>query len=412
MNDAHQDEILSWINRQGLDGATESELLCGFCEECRKHGMDLSSAVVVIDTLHPVYEGRAFRWVHGETQEPLVQEYGSSSEGEGAENWRKSVFYELFHSGGSEKRCRLGAGDERGFETLDELYAEGFTDYLALINRFTGSGVIGEMDCIYSYWTSRGETGFRDEDIGALRRLFEHLSLALKCASLTRIAGTLAGVYLGHDAGQRVLSGRITRGVTERIHSVLWFSDLKGYTTISDAAAPDEIIPFLNEYAELVISSIHWAGGDVLKLIGDGTLAIFRADDPAEACRAALRAESRVRIKVAELNERRKSEGKPATSVYLGLHIGDVLYGNIGSDERLDFTVVGPAVNEVSRIASMCRSVDRALLVSTEFAQASHPDDRANFVSVGRFALRGVSRAEDLYTLDPGLPPRADAAIS
>ncbi len=188
MNDAHQDEILSWINRQGLDGATESELLCGFSEECRRHGMDLSSAVVVIDTLHPVYEGRAFRWSNSETEEPLIQEYGSSSEGEGAENWQKSVFYHMSHTGESEKRCRLGAGDARDFETLNELHADGYTDYLAMINRFTGSGVIGEMDCIYSYWTSRGETGFSDEDIAALRRLVEHLALALKCASLARVS--------------------------------------------------------------------------------------------------------------------------------------------------------------------------------------------------------------------------------
>jgi adenylate cyclase len=229
------------------------------------------------------------------------------------------------------------------------------------------------------------------------------LALAIKCASLKRIAATLVEVYLGRDAGQRVLSGRISRGVAERISACLWFSDLHGYTRISDTAPPDEIIPLLNDYAEAVISAVHDAGGEVLKLIGDGTLAIFRADDPGDACRCALRAKAALRTRIETLNERRTREGRPVTSVYLGLHIGEVFYGNIGSDDRLDFTVVGPAVNEVSRIASLCRSVDRNLLLSAEFVAATPEPQRSHFVSVGRYALRGVGRAQELFTLDPSL---------
>ena len=139
----------------------------------------------------------------------------------------------------------------------------------------------------------------------------------------------------------------------------------------------------------------------MLKLIGDGTLAIFRAEDPARASAKALRAEADMRERVQALNERRRAEERAITSVYLGLHIGEVFYGNVGSIDRLDFTVVGPAVNETSRIASMCRSVDRPVLVSTAFAEALPAADRARLVSVGRFALRGVGRAQELFTLDP-----------
>ena len=210
-------------------------------------------------------------------------------------------------------------------------------------------------------------------------------------------------VYLGHDAGQRVLSGRILRGVADRIEAVLWFSDLRGYTTITDSASPDEIIPLLNDYADAAISAIHGAGGDVLKLIGDGILAIFKAVDPASACQAALKAEADLRRRIHVLNQRRSDEGRPVTTVYLGLHIGEVFYGNIGSEDRLDFTVVGPAVNEVARIASMCRSVDRNVLLSSDFATNTPPAERQGLVSVGRYALRGVGRAQDLYTLDPAL---------
>ena len=158
-----------------------------------------------------------------------------------------------------------------------------------------------------------------------------------------------------------------------------------------------------SDLADAVITAIHEAGGDVLKLIGDGTLAIFRADDPAAACASALAAETGMRRRVQELNERRKAAEQPTTSVYVGLHIGEVFYGNIGSVDRLDFTVVGPAVNETSRIASLCRSVDRPLLISSDFATTLPDAPRAMLVSVGRFALRGVGRAKELFTLDPEL---------
>jgi adenylate cyclase len=233
------------------------------------------------------------------------------------------------------------------------------------------------------------------------------VALAIKCASLARIAGTLVEVYLGRGAGRRVLSGRILRGAAERINAVLWFSDLKGYTTIADSVAPEQVIPLLNEYAEVVISAVHEGGGDILKLIGDGVLAIFEAADPAQACRSALRAEERLRCGMRTLNQRRAAAGDPVTSAYLALHIGEVFFGNIGSEQRLDFTVIGPAVNEVSRIAAMCRSAERSLLVSSAFAAALPATERDKLVSVGRYALRGVGRAQELFTLDPAvlLPP-------
>jgi adenylate cyclase len=138
----------------------------------------------------------------------------------------------------------------------------------------------------------------------------------------------------------------------------------------------------------------------VLKLIGDGILAIFKADDRADACRCALEAEAGLRRRLAELNRRRSAEHRPVTTVYLGLHIGTVFYGNIGSENRLDFTVVGPAVNEVSRIAALCRSADRSVLLSCDFRDAAPPDARHHIVSVGRYALRGIAKAQELFTLD------------
>jgi adenylate cyclase len=207
-----------------------------------------------------------------------------------------------------------------------------------------------------------------------------------------------------------VLRGRIARGVTERINAVLWFSDLRGSTAISEKLTPDEIIPFLNDYAQAAIDAIHDEGGDVLKLIGDGVLTMFTNPDMTLAKRSALRAEHRFRRNMILLNSRRSEAGRPTTSAYVGLHVGEVFYGNIGSEDRLDFTVVGPAVNEVSRIASMCSSVDRELLTSSDFRTGLDAAGRAYLVSTGRFALRGIGRARDLYTLDPDIA--ADAAVA
>ena len=148
-----------------------------------------------------------------------------------------------------------------------------------------------------------------------------------------------------------------------------------------------------------MISAVHGEGGDVLKLIGDGTLAMFTGEDRTAACRAALAAAHKAFGQIEELKQRRTASGLPATDLYLGLHLGEVVYGNFGSRERLDFTVVGPAVNEVSRIAGMCRLVDQPILASSAFFAALGPEQN-RLVSVGRYALRGVGQAQDLFTLE------------
>lgn len=389
------------VTAAGLEGASEPDLLRLFCECLQAEAIPLARANVVIDTLHPVHEGRAFRWRRDDKDVEPVVEYGRTNVGGVAqENWRRSVFHHLLETGETSLRCRLAADPRTDFAIFDELRAQGQTDHLVLINRFAADGVIGEMDCVYSSWTTDHPGGFSDDQVAALTELVPSLSLAIKCTSLTRIAETLVETYLGRDAGRRVLKGRIERGVADRIGAVLWFSDLRQFTRVTDSVEPELIIPFLNDYAGAIISAIHEAGGDVLKLIGDGTLAIFQAEDPSEACRSALAAEALARSRLQALNHERQADGLPVTTAYLGLHVGEVFYGNIGSRDRLDFTVVGPAVNEVSRIAALCRSVERDVLLSASFCTAAAPAERGRFVSVGRYALRGIERPQELFTLD------------
>src|SRR5919109_3662216 len=396
MDNAHFEELSAWITEAGLAGQSETAILAGFCEREVARGLPLARALVLIDTLHPIYEGRAFRWTRAQ-KETTLTEYGRSDDD--LSRWQRSPFYRLETSGESLLRRRLTAETEAEFSIFADLRADGMTDYVAMANRFDGDEVIGDMDCVYSSWATDAARGFHDTEIADLCRLMPFLALAVKSASLVRIAATVVETYLGRDPGRRVLQGRIARGVAERIEAVLWFSDLRGYTRISDTASPEDIIPLLNHYADAIISAIHEQGGDVLKLMGDGLLAIFTAEDRGRACDAALAAAVAARRSVAEVNRRRAGESQPTSDMYLGLHVGEVFYGNIGSKDRLDFTVVGPAVNEVSRIAAMCRSVDQPLLVSSAFA-AAVGKARSRLVSVGRYALRGVASPQDLFTLE------------
>ena len=396
-------DLMNWLVAQGLTGLPENDLIRGFCERCRAGGLDLSRGLAFIDTLHPIYEGRGFRWNDTPTNESDTFEYISSSDGDAAKNWRRSAFHHMLENGHDELALDLADCASLDFSMIGDLANQGHRHFLAFVHRFGDAGTLGQMDCFYSYWTTRRSRGFSDPELEALRDLVPVLGLAVKSAQQVDIARTLGRVYLGRDASEKVLRGHITRGVTERISAVLWFSDLRGSTRISESIGPGEIIPFLNDYAEAAIDAIHEAGGDVLKLIGDGILAIFTGEDMAAARRAALQAEHRFRLNIDALNARRSRDGQPTTTAYVGLHVGEVFYGNIGSEDRLDFTVVGPAVNEVSRIASMCNSIDREFLASSEFRTGLDAAGRRYLVSTGRYALRGIGRAQDLYTLDPDI---------
>jgi adenylate cyclase len=418
MNERFFAEVSAWLTQAGLAGTPENEIFSVFCDRCLAAGIPLGRAHSFIDTLDPVYEGRLFRWGYSPDESGVVQ-YGrttldrpdasgsASLDDQATYVWRRSAHHAMLQTGASLLRRRLDAATEDEFSLLLDWRAAGMTDYLAIISRFAAGGVIGEMDGFYSSWATRSPGGFSDGEIAALERLVPYLALAIKSVSLARMTGTLMETYLGRDAGQRVLGGRILRGVADRIEAVLWFSDLRGFTRITDTA-PEQVIPLLNDYADVIVSAIHEHGGDVLKLIGDGTLAIFTAEGRAQACTAALSAAIATRRSIAALNARRLAEGRPATDIYLGLHVGDVFYGNIGSRERLDFTVIGPAVNEVSRIAAMCRSVDQPVLMSAAFADVEAV--KRKVVSVGRYALRGVSEPQELFTFDPRLIRPLDGA--
>jgi adenylate cyclase len=287
MDDLQLAELAAWITEAGLAGQSEIAALTGFCDRAVHFGLPIARAIVLADTLHPIYEGRAFRW-NRDKDTTVLTEYGRSDEDLG--RWQRSPFFRLEQTGETLLRRRLTAKSREEFSIFPELIDAGMTDYVAMVNRFATEAIIGDMDGIYSSWATDAPTGFNDADIAALCRLAPLLALTVKSTSLARIAETIVETYLGRDAGRRVLEGRIARGITDQIEAVLWSSDLRSYTRISDTADPGEIIPLLNEYSGAIISTIYDQGGDVLKLIGDGLLAIFTVEDRTRACESALAA--------------------------------------------------------------------------------------------------------------------------
>ncbi|GAB4376300.1 MAG: adenylate/guanylate cyclase domain-containing protein [Kiloniellaceae bacterium] len=389
-------EIAEWLERTALRGVPAEELVTGLGERLVAAGIPLSRMTAMVDTLHPVHEGSVVRWLAGDAgADTITYEHDYD-----VERWQQTAYYHLDRLGLPAYRERLAPDRAPELDALREFRDGGYRDYLVLVERFEDRGSVGEMTCIYSSWMTRSPDGFSDADIEMIRRLSPVLALALKALALQGISATIAETYLGREAAAQVMRGKIRRGTASEIKAVLWSSDLANFTALSEALEPAELIPFLNAYTGLLVEAIRGEGGDVLKFIGDGILAIFPvAGDPAPACRAALRAERAARRTVAELTQQRAASGQRTTDFYLGLHVGRVYFGNVGSPDRLDFTVIGPAVNEASRIMAMCSSLRRPLLLSARFAGILENDADLPLASVGRFALRGVSEAQFLYTL-------------
>jgi len=391
--------IGEWIVAQGLAGANEVEILTGICERMNRAGLAILRASVAHNLLDPEFDARGVRWLRD--QGGIEEAFPRSDDPLADREWLRSPFYHLLESHEPTLRRRLDATYRRGeFPMVDRFQDEGATDYLAFVLRVGESVRLGEGEGVVASWTTDVAEGFTADQIQLLAGVMPPLTLVFMLRTMNRTARTLIQTYLGSDAAQRVLAGNIVRGRAEPIRAVVWFSDLVGFTRISDAASPGTVLELLNDYAEAQVEEIEAQGGHVLKFIGDGILAIFPQDDMAQACARALDTAANLTGRIATLNTRRAAHGMPVTSTHIALHVGELLYGNLGSPRRLDFTVLGPAVNEAARIESFCASLEQAVIVSTAFAESSG-EARRRLVSVGRYAMKGVARPQELFTLDP-----------
>jgi adenylate cyclase len=391
------ENIVGWTVSVGLDGLDHADLLAGYCDRLVEAGVPLWRASIGADTLHPLIDSQGQRWLAGEG---VREEFSvRASTPERNEEWHRSPWYRMITNGETEMRRRLAVGEGTNeFPILAALAAQGGTDYRARIVPFGDRGSIGETRGVATSWTTRDPGGFADRDLELIDATLPAFALAFKATMAIDTSRVLVTTYLGGAAADRILRGEIERGRARTVRKVLWFSDLVDFTKIADTLPREQLLDLLNEYADCLVGVVHGHGGEVLKFMGDGILAVF-GGARGNVCQCALDAALSARSAMAELNRKRSAAGLPVTGFTLALHEGEVLYGNVGSQDRLDFTVVGPAVNEVSRIQAMSRSLDQPILVSASFADACG-NQRERLVSVGRYVLRGVSRPQELFTLD------------
>ena len=388
-----------------LDGQPAPVLLQRFCDRLSDAGLNLQRAAISQPTLHPIIRGYLFIWRRGATE---VEEDGwLRGPPLAPEDYDKIPFAYMTRRDVPELRERLGTSNEpSNFTMLNDMREEGATDYYAMQLKLGDGARLGPVDKIMGSWITDHPQGFSDQDLATLKSAFPTLALAICRYATHRAFDTVVRTYLGDGAGQRVLEGSIGRGDGETIRAVLWYSDLRGFTQLSDSQPRERLLGLLDDYFECMVSTVHEHGGQVLKFTGDGILAIFSTSGEAANCRRALDAAEATVSRVERINAERRRTDLPFTGFGLGLHLGDVLFGNIGARDRLDFTVVGPAVNEVARLEAMCRALQQNVVVSSAFAKAAQASEE-RLVSLGRYALRGVQRPQELFTL-----LRADGTIA
>jgi adenylate cyclase len=381
--------IAAWLTDGARTGNQPQQILAELCERLVTCGIPLWRVAVFVRTLHPQIMGRRLIWRSGAEVEISEAAFTLLDSTDFLENPIARVY-----ATGSAIRSRLEPpGSALEFPVLNELRAEGVTDYLATPLLFTDGAIH------VATWTTRQPGGFADREIAGLERVIAPLARVTEIYALRRTASNLLDTYVGRSPGERILAGHIRRGDIEEIHAAIWLSDMRGFTALADRIAPRQLIDLLNRYFDCQVPAILDHRAEVLKFMGDGLLAIFPiANDNADAdevCGRTLAAARQVRTNVAALSEAIGVENLGALRFGLALHVGEVLYGNIGGGNRLDFTCIGPAVNLVARIEKLTGQLGRVILASEDFARHCAHD----FAAIGKFLLQGFSMDQLVYGL-------------
>jgi adenylate cyclase len=365
-------EVVRWLI-DGAEGAPRPEQVVErLCHGLHAAGVPLHRVAAYVRTLHPNVVGVRFVWRPGEPVDVLRSPHSILDDPDYLQNPLKPVF----ETGVALRRRLADPSCPRDFPVLAEFAAEGITDYLVTPLRFLS----GEFHVVS--WTTKARDGFSPAEVAAIESVVPPLARLAEIYTLRRTAITLLNTYIGHDAGERVLHGHVRRGDTTTLAAAIWISDLRGFTQISDRLEPSRLIEILNAAFDAQVPSIIAHGGEVLKFIGDGLLAVF----PAEACEAALVAAEVALAAVAELDATARPEPDLGLKVGIGLHVGEVSYGNIGSESRLDFTCIGPAVNLAARLQGLAAAEGWPIALSEAFAgRLSRP-----IRPLGRFLLKGI----------------------
>ncbi len=385
-------ELINWILEEGRDGDDLGAILAGLSERLVARGVPLCRTTLLVPTLDPTTAVISYLWWR---DKGLSSAAISREDAYGAAFQRSPVHYLLEHNIGGERWPLEDPAVAERFVLFQELRALGVTEYVLQFVPFS-RGRIALRGAALSMATDRGG-GFVAADMETVSHILPALSLVAYRIGLSRFAAEALGAYLGPQTGERVLQGMIQRGQSQTISAALLLADLRGFTALADRAPAAAVVGWLNDHLECIGDAVVEHGGEVLKFLGDGLLAVFPAASSGadRACRAAVEAALDAGARNDALNRRRFDVGAPALDLSIALHFGDVAYGNIGTARRLDFTVIGPAVNEVSRMEALGKQLGHALLLSESIA---HRCDRA-VANLGPHALRGVADTREVFVL-------------
>jgi adenylate cyclase len=387
--------ISDWLADGARSASQVDQFVIQTCERLVAGGLPLWRVGVFVGMLHPSLIGRHFIWRRGSGVTMGGMAYGSELQ----DDYLSSPLATVFEQG-LEVRRRFADRSVGNSPFFSDMRAEGATDYLAL------PLVMSDGEVHASSWITQEPGGFTDAHIDGLRALMPALTRMIEIWLLRRTAAGLLNNYVGERAGARILAGQIRRGHTETMHAAIWLSDLRGFTPLSDRLSSEAVVDVLNTYFDCQVPAILNHGGEVLKFMGDGLLAVFpisdKEGDTETVCRRVLEAARECRANVAAMTHKYENETLGNFRFGLALHVGKVLYGNIGGGDRLDFTCIGPAVNLAARIEKIAGRLNRTVLASTEFA--SHVD--AGWTDLGLFSVAGFAAAERVY----GLPDETAAS--
>jgi adenylate cyclase len=392
MDRAKFQSLLDWLVDGARSAGEPKVMMAECCERLVEAGLPLWRVGVFIRTLHPEFLGMNFVWKPGAEVEIGTVDFHILESEEFNSSPLKIVFQQ-----GIEVRGRTDDPLALQFPIIEDMRAEGVTDYVALPLLFMDRAINA------SSWTTKQPGGFTDEQLGALRAFIPALARCCEIIQSHRIASMLLDTYVGNRAGARILGGQIRRGHTESMHAAIWLSDLRGFTALSDRLPAETVVEILNQYFDCQVTAIRNHGGEVLKYMGDGLLAVFPIDeyvgDSPDVCARVLEAARESRSSVANLHY---PIGETIEKFRFGvaLHLGRILYGNIGGGNRLDFTCIGPAVNLAARLEKIASRLHRTIVASEGFAGICS----GGWHDLGEFPIAGFSKAERVYGLTDEMP--------
>lgn len=383
-----ENPLVPWLLQEAWQSSSIADTLEALATKLRNEGVRLSRLRLFVRTLNPQLYGKFYTWRLNEAE---IEESQATHKGMLSEAHLSSPYARIIDGEGGIRRKLEGDDPVLDFPVLHELLEQGATDYVAVPMNFS-DGQINILSLV-----SNEAGGFTTTELGYLYEVLPHLGRLIEAHAQRDSALTLLQTYLGRNAGQRVLSGNVKRGDGQEIDAIIWFSDLRDSTRMADSMDRVTYLEGLDKYFDCVAGAIVASGGEVLKFIGDAILAIFPVDNGLEqACGQTINALRLAQEGLDRVNEERDREKLPHLRFGTGLHRGKILYGNIGAEARLDFTVIGPPVNEASRIEGLCKKLGEKVLTSRAFADGVQKGKR----SLGEHELAGVKNSWELFGLD------------